>query len=133
MSCVAWEGAGSARRSGQRGVEPLSFDGGRSHFKSGPRGKVAGGAASRKTAFRRNIMVLCQLRCSNSGVCAAAHVQQGPPRPPHPPPFPLPLPPLQFEDFYIDMFDELSREGRLEWLVGADNLADHVVGNVYAR
>lgn len=38
-----------------------------------------------------------------------------------------------FEDFYEDIFEELSKYGELESLNVCDNLADHMVGNVYAQ
>jgi splicing factor U2AF subunit len=38
-----------------------------------------------------------------------------------------------FEDFYEDLFLELDRFGELESLCVCDNLADHMVGNVYAK
>lgn len=38
-----------------------------------------------------------------------------------------------FEDFYEDLFEELSKYGELESLNICDNLADHMVGNVYAQ
>ncbi|ONK70184.1 uncharacterized protein A4U43_C05F31130 [Asparagus officinalis] len=38
-----------------------------------------------------------------------------------------------FEDFYEDIFEELSKFGELETLNICDNLADHMVGNVYAQ
>ncbi|KAG2686484.1 hypothetical protein I3760_09G007500 [Carya illinoinensis] len=38
-----------------------------------------------------------------------------------------------FEDFYQDLFDELSKYGLLESLNICDNLADHMVGNVYVQ
>ncbi|MCO5591218.1 hypothetical protein L7F22_045199 [Adiantum nelumboides] len=38
-----------------------------------------------------------------------------------------------FEDFYEDIFEELSKFGDLESLHVCDNLADHMVGNVYAQ
>ncbi|XP_057456023.1 splicing factor U2af small subunit B-like [Lotus japonicus] len=38
-----------------------------------------------------------------------------------------------FDDFYQDLFDELSKYGRLQTLNVCDNLADHMVGNVYAQ
>lgn len=38
-----------------------------------------------------------------------------------------------FEDFYEDLFEELSKFGELETLNICDNLADHMVGNVYAQ
>ncbi|KAJ7546322.1 hypothetical protein O6H91_08G035700 [Diphasiastrum complanatum] len=38
-----------------------------------------------------------------------------------------------FEEFYEDIFEELSKYGELESLNVCDNLADHMVGNVYAQ
>lgn len=38
-----------------------------------------------------------------------------------------------FEDFYEDLFDELSKYGDIESLNVCDNLADHMVGNVYVQ
>ncbi|XP_022972694.1 splicing factor U2af small subunit B-like [Cucurbita maxima] len=38
-----------------------------------------------------------------------------------------------FEDFYEDLFEELSKYGDLESLNICDNLADHMVGNVYVQ
>lgn len=38
-----------------------------------------------------------------------------------------------FEDFYEDLFEELTKFGELESLHVCDNLADHMVGNVYAQ
>ncbi|MCO5608835.1 hypothetical protein L7F22_063052 [Adiantum nelumboides] len=38
-----------------------------------------------------------------------------------------------FEDFYEDIFEELSKYGDLESLNVCDNMADHMVGNVYAQ
>ncbi|KAH7277587.1 hypothetical protein KP509_39G058000 [Ceratopteris richardii] len=38
-----------------------------------------------------------------------------------------------FEDFYEDLFEELSKFGELESLNVCDNMADHMVGNVYAQ
>jgi splicing factor U2AF subunit len=38
-----------------------------------------------------------------------------------------------FDDFYDDVFLELSKFGELEDLHVCDNLADHLVGNVYAK
>lgn len=36
-----------------------------------------------------------------------------------------------FEDFYEDIFEELSKFGEIETLNVCDNLADHMIGNVY--
>ncbi|KAK6778718.1 hypothetical protein RDI58_025436 [Solanum bulbocastanum] len=48
-----------------------------------------------------------------------------------------PLDPRQiqrhFEDFYEDLFEELSKYGEIENLNICDNLADHMVGNVYVQ
>ncbi|XP_047316564.1 splicing factor U2af small subunit B-like [Impatiens glandulifera] len=38
-----------------------------------------------------------------------------------------------FEDFYEDLFEELSKYGTIENLNICDNLADHMVGNVYVQ
>ncbi|KAG6510689.1 hypothetical protein ZIOFF_028717 [Zingiber officinale] len=38
-----------------------------------------------------------------------------------------------FEDFYEDIFEELNKFGELESLNVCDNLADHMIGNVYVQ
>ncbi|CAA3014686.1 Splicing factor U2af small subunit B [Olea europaea subsp. europaea] len=38
-----------------------------------------------------------------------------------------------FEDFYQDLFEEMSKYGDLQSLNICDNLADHMVGNVYVQ
>lgn len=38
-----------------------------------------------------------------------------------------------FEDFYEDLFEELGKYGEIESLNVCDNLADHMVGNVYVQ
>ncbi|KAL6845319.1 hypothetical protein ACP4OV_024814 [Aristida adscensionis] len=38
-----------------------------------------------------------------------------------------------FEDFYEDIFEELSKFGEIENLNVCDNLADHMIGNVYVQ
>ncbi|KAL3536161.1 hypothetical protein ACH5RR_004622 [Cinchona calisaya] len=38
-----------------------------------------------------------------------------------------------FEDFYQDLFEELSKYGEIQNLNICDNLADHMVGNVYVQ
>ncbi|CAK7329284.1 unnamed protein product [Dovyalis caffra] len=38
-----------------------------------------------------------------------------------------------FEEFYEDLFEELSKYGEIESLNVCDNLADHMVGNVYVQ
>lgn len=38
-----------------------------------------------------------------------------------------------FEDFYEEMFTELSKFGELEEVVVADNIGDHMIGNVSAK
>ncbi|XP_068648538.1 splicing factor U2af small subunit B-like [Aristolochia californica] len=38
-----------------------------------------------------------------------------------------------FEDFFEDIFEELSKFGEIESLNICDNLADHMVGNVYVQ
>lgn len=37
------------------------------------------------------------------------------------------------QDFYEDIFLELAKYGEVEYLNVCDNLADHMVGNVYAK
>mmetsp|Transcript_15862 Transcript_15862/g.34225 ORF Transcript_15862/g.34225 Transcript_15862/m.34225 type:complete len:280 (-) Transcript_15862:10-849(-) len=39
----------------------------------------------------------------------------------------------KFEDFYEDVFEELAQAGEIENLNVCDNLADHMVGNVYVK
>ncbi|GAB2274656.1 hypothetical protein Dimus_009426 [Dionaea muscipula] len=38
-----------------------------------------------------------------------------------------------FEEFYEDLFEELNKYGEIESLNVCDNLADHMVGNVYVQ
>ncbi|TVU02476.1 hypothetical protein EJB05_52029, partial [Eragrostis curvula] len=38
-----------------------------------------------------------------------------------------------FEDFYEDIYEELSKFGEIENLNVCDNLADHMIGNVYVQ
>ncbi|CAH8299250.1 unnamed protein product [Eruca vesicaria subsp. sativa] len=38
-----------------------------------------------------------------------------------------------FEDFFEDLFEELSKFGEIESLNICDNLADHMIGNVYVQ
>jgi len=38
-----------------------------------------------------------------------------------------------FEDFYEDLFEELGKYGEIDSLNVCDNLADHMVGNVYVQ
>ena len=38
-----------------------------------------------------------------------------------------------FEDFYEEVFMELAKFGELDDLVIADNIGDHMIGNVYAK
>lgn len=40
---------------------------------------------------------------------------------------------FQFEDFYIDVFDEAAKFGEIDEMHVCDNLADHLVGNVYIK
>jgi splicing factor U2AF subunit len=40
---------------------------------------------------------------------------------------------LVLQDFYEDVFEELAAFGEVENLNVCDNLADHMVGNVYAK
>jgi len=50
---------------------------------------------------------------------------------------PLPVDPQRvqqfFEDFYEDLFLELTQYGQIESLCVCDNIADHMVGNVYVK
>jgi splicing factor U2AF subunit len=50
---------------------------------------------------------------------------------------PIPVDPRasqeHFEDFYEDIFEELDKYGEIENLNICDNLADHMVGSVYAK
>lgn len=50
---------------------------------------------------------------------------------------PMPVDPSKvqdfFEDFYEDIFLELDKFGEVEHLCVCDNLADHMVGNVYVK
>jgi splicing factor U2AF subunit len=39
----------------------------------------------------------------------------------------------EFDDFYIDVFDEVAKFGEIEEMHIADNLVDHLVGNVYVK
>ena len=38
-----------------------------------------------------------------------------------------------FEDFYEEVFMELAKFGELEEVVVADNIGDHMIGNIYAK
>lgn len=40
---------------------------------------------------------------------------------------------MPLQDFYEDVFEELALHGELENLNVCDNLADHMVGNVYVK
>ncbi len=40
---------------------------------------------------------------------------------------------MKFEDFYEEVYEELSKFGRIEEMHVCDNLGDHLVGNVYAK
>lgn len=42
-------------------------------------------------------------------------------------------PVLSFKDFYEDVFEELDKYGEVENLNVCDNVADHMVGNVYIK
>ncbi|KDD73606.1 hypothetical protein H632_c2013p0, partial [Helicosporidium sp. ATCC 50920] len=50
---------------------------------------------------------------------------------------PVPVDPKRvqefYEDFYEDVFEELAKFGEVEYLNVCDNLADHLVGNAYAK
>jgi splicing factor U2AF subunit len=39
----------------------------------------------------------------------------------------------QYDEFYEDVFEELSNFGEVEELNVCENLGDHLVGNVYAK
>lgn len=38
-----------------------------------------------------------------------------------------------FEDFYEEVFSELAKFGEIEDLIVADNIGDHMIGNVYVK
>jgi splicing factor U2AF subunit len=38
-----------------------------------------------------------------------------------------------FEEFYEEVFMELARFGELEEVMVADNIGDHMIGNIYAK
>ncbi|GBG33024.1 Splicing factor U2AF 35 kDa subunit [Hondaea fermentalgiana] len=38
-----------------------------------------------------------------------------------------------FEEFYVDMFEEVSKAGEVDDIVVCDNLCDHMMGNVYIK
>jgi len=38
-----------------------------------------------------------------------------------------------FEDFYEEVFAELAKYGELDEVVVADNIGDHMIGNVYVK
>ena len=38
-----------------------------------------------------------------------------------------------FEDFYEEVFTELAKFGELEEMVVADNIGEHMIGNVYVK
>ena len=40
---------------------------------------------------------------------------------------------LRVQDFYEDIFEELAKFGEVQNLNVCDNLADHMVGSVYAK
>lgn len=44
-----------------------------------------------------------------------------------------PPPSLHTQDFYEDVFEELDKYGEVENLNVCDNVADHMVGNVYIK
>jgi splicing factor U2AF subunit len=39
----------------------------------------------------------------------------------------------EFEDFYEDIFEELSKYGEIEEMNVCDNICDHLLGNVYVK
>ncbi len=45
----------------------------------------------------------------------------------------VPTPHVKFEDFYEEIYEELSKFGTIEEMHVCDNLGDHLVGNVYAK
>lgn len=38
-----------------------------------------------------------------------------------------------FEDFYMDVFEELSKYGEIEEMIVCDNIGEHMVGNLYVK
>ena len=38
-----------------------------------------------------------------------------------------------FQEFYSEIFDELSKYGEIEEMFVCDNIGDHLVGNVYVK
>lgn len=38
-----------------------------------------------------------------------------------------------FEDFYEEVFMELAKFGELEEMAVADNIGDHMIGNIYVK
>jgi len=38
-----------------------------------------------------------------------------------------------FEDFYEEVFTELTKYGEVDEVVVADNIGDHMIGNVYIK
>lgn len=38
-----------------------------------------------------------------------------------------------FEDFYEEVFMELAKFGEIEEMAVADNIGDHMIGNVYTK
>jgi splicing factor U2AF subunit len=38
-----------------------------------------------------------------------------------------------FEDFYEEVFNELAKYGEIDEVVVADNIGDHMIGNVYIK
>jgi len=38
-----------------------------------------------------------------------------------------------FEDFYEEVFMELAKYGEIEEMAVADNIGDHMIGNVYTK
>lgn len=47
--------------------------------------------------------------------------------------YPFTVVALIVQDFYEDVFEELDKYGEIENLNVCDNLADHLVGNVYVK
>ena len=38
-----------------------------------------------------------------------------------------------FEDFYEEVFSEFAKYGEIDEVVVADNIGDHMIGNVYIK
>jgi len=40
---------------------------------------------------------------------------------------------IEFEDFFIDIFDEAAKHGEVSEIYVCDNISDHLIGNVYVK